>query len=69
MIVKKHLWIVFLILVSYSTIIFISPLLGAGFTFCPIKNLTGLDCPSCGLGKASMLLFLGNIVDAMNTHF
>jgi len=68
MTVQKHLWIVFLILVGYSTIIFVAPKLGAGFTICPIKNLSGIDCPSCHLGKASASLFSGNLSDAMKYH-
>lgn len=68
MTIHKHIGIVFLIFLGYYTIIFISPVIGVGFTFCPIKNLTGVDCPSCHLGKASTLLFSGNLSNAMKIH-
>lgn len=68
MTVHKHLWIVFLILGGYSTVIFITPKLGDGYTLCPIKNLSSLDCPSCHLGKASALLFSGNQSESMKFH-
>lgn len=68
MTIHKHIGIVFLIFLGYSTIIFISPVIGADFTFCPIKNLLDIDCPSCHLGKASAILFSGNLSDAMQFH-
>jgi hypothetical protein len=68
MTVHKHLGIVFLILVGYFTIIFFTPKLSDSFTLCPIKNLSGIDCPSCHLGKASTLLFSGNLSKAMKSH-
>ena len=68
MTVHKHLGIVCLILGGYFTVIFMAPKLGTDFTLCPIKNLSGIDCPSCHLGKASTLLLSGNLSDAMKSH-
>lgn len=64
----KHLGIVCLILSGYFTVIFFSPKIGANFTLCPIKNLSGIDCPSCHLGQASTLLFSGNLSNAIKSH-
>lgn len=31
------------------------------FTTCPMKNITGLPCPSCGVTRASMKILHGDI--------
>ena len=40
-------------------VLFLLPSDGVGITLCPLSNLSGLDCPSCGLTRSvSSLLHL-----------
>ncbi len=33
-------------------------------TFCIIKNITGIPCPGCGMGRASLAILKGNFTEA-----
>ena len=35
-------------------------------SFCFFKLLTGIPCPGCGMGRASIELFNGNIISSFN---
>lgn len=35
------------------------------FTFCPIKNITGIACPSCGSTRSVIEITKGNFNDAL----
>ncbi|MBO4982252.1 MAG: DUF2752 domain-containing protein [Lachnospiraceae bacterium] len=37
-------------------------------TVCPLKIVTGLDCPACGLTRASLLLLTGHITEALERN-
>lgn len=41
---------------------------GYGSTLCLIKNITGYPCPGCGMGRASIELFKGNIAQSLHFH-
>ena len=38
-----------------------------GFELCPTRYL-GFSCPGCGLGRATLALFLGDVVAAHRLH-
>ncbi|MBE7411734.1 MAG: DUF2752 domain-containing protein [Leptospiraceae bacterium] len=38
------------------------------FTVCLFKNLTGLDCPGCGLSRSFIFLLQGNISISLSYH-
>lgn len=38
------------------------------FWQCPIKLITGIPCPGCGLSRAIILLFTGNWQEALRVH-
>jgi hypothetical protein len=42
--------------------------LGAGVTLCPFALLTGVPCPGCGLGRATLALLAGHFRDALHFH-
>lgn len=42
--------------------------LNTSFTPCIIKNITSLPCPSCGVSRAIVLVFEGNIMAAIKTN-
>lgn len=48
---------------------FILSLLGIHFISCPIKDLTGLDCPGCGLTRGSRALIDGDWATALGYHW
>ncbi len=35
------------------------------FTVCPFKLVTGIPCPGCGMGRATLSLFGGNVVQSL----
>lgn len=37
-------------------------------TVCPLKIVTGLDCPACGLTRASLLLLTGHFTEALKRN-
>lgn len=37
----------------------------SNISLCPIKNVTGYACPSCGTTRAVLLLFNGKITDSL----
>lgn len=39
------------------------------FTVCPVKNLTGMDCPGCGLGESITWLFRGEWQQSLDAHY
>ena len=43
-------------------------MMGLSFWNCPILAATGVPCPGCGLTRATMQLFKGNILDSLQTH-
>ena len=43
-------------------------MMGLSFWNCPILAATGVPCPGCGLTRATMQLFHGNILDSLQTH-
>lgn len=43
-------------------------MMGLSFWNCPILAATGVPCPGCGLTRATMQLFHGNISDSLQTH-
>ena len=40
----------------------------AHISICPVKWLSGIDCPGCGLGHSISWLFRGNIIQSMEEH-
>ena len=40
----------------------------AGFTLCPIKLLTGRDCPGCGMGHAVVFAMRGDMSASFHAH-
>ena len=38
-------------------------------TLCLVKNITGYPCPGCGMGRASIELFKGNIQQSLHFHW
>jgi hypothetical protein len=38
-------------------------------TLCLVKNITGYPCPGCGMGRASIELFKGNIRESLHFHW
>ena len=42
--------------------------LAAVLPLCPLANLTGWPCPSCGLTRATLALLQGDVVDALALH-
>lgn len=36
--------------------------------FCPIKTLTGIPCPSCGMTRSFLALAQGNLNESLNYH-
>lgn len=38
------------------------------FYHCPFKMITGIDCPGCGLTRAFLCIFLGDISAAVMYH-
>src|SRR5690606_41256618 len=42
--------------------------LASGFPLCPSAGLFGLPCPGCGLTRATLLLFSGNLVESLAVH-
>lgn len=41
----------------------------ADFTLCPVKNLSGMDCPGCGLGESITWLFRGEWQQSLDAHY
>lgn len=39
------------------------------YTLCVVKNVTGYPCPGCGMGRASIELFKGNIAESLHFHW
>ena len=39
-----------------------------GPTVCPLKAMTGIDCPLCGATRAAHQLFRGNVVAALDLN-
>ncbi|MFY9114657.1 MAG: DUF2752 domain-containing protein [Dethiobacteria bacterium] len=38
------------------------------FSICIFKNLTGIECPGCGMTRAFSSLFHGDIIGAVHHH-
>jgi hypothetical protein len=38
-------------------------------TLCLVKNITGYPCPGCGMGRASIELFKGNLRESLHFHW
>ncbi len=58
-------------------ILFGTPLLGAYFFghtqtaspfFCPLRVLTGIPCPGCGLTRSFIAITQGDLIGALNYH-
>jgi hypothetical protein len=41
---------------------------GFGGWPCPVLHATGLPCPGCGLGRATVLLLRGHFADSFRVH-
>jgi hypothetical protein len=39
------------------------------YTLCIFKNITGYACPGCGMGRASIELYKGNIAESVHFHW
>lgn len=39
------------------------------YTLCMFKNVTGHPCPGCGMGRASIELFKGNLGESFHYHW
>lgn len=69
---RKRIGIVILIVLMPILIIlyrFLDPesvTFGRFFPKCPVKLLTGLDCPSCGVQRALHSLLTGDIIGALH---
>lgn len=53
-----------LLLAGCATSALIDP--AGGPTLCPLKAMTGIDCPLCGATRAAHQLFRGNLVAALD---
>lgn len=60
---NKNLLIFFLILVIISALFAFSYFIG-----CPIRLITGVPCPSCGMTRAYISLFCGDFCMAFYYH-
>ena len=43
-------------------------LAGVPFWTCPIRAITGIPCPGCGLTRATFDLFRGDVYSSIKTH-
>ena len=65
----KHVIAIFAIISGYVfTLLFGSELSSHHFTTCLFKNITGYPCPGCGMGRASLFLFHGEILKSLYTN-
>ncbi len=42
--------------------------IGQAQSFCPLKLLTGLPCPGCGIIKSQVFLYQGNFMESLRYH-
>lgn len=60
-------------LIIYVAIIvlsfFITPYVDIGIPLCPMKSLTGLPCPGCGLTHSFAAVSRGDFIEAFHFHF
>lgn len=70
---KEHLFICIVFLCGVMIVglySFFDPVeYGQYFPFCPVKKITGLDCPSCGNQRAFHALLSGEIIVAIKYNF
>ena len=52
---------------AVSGVAYFNPVTAGFFPQCPLHQLTGLNCPGCGLTRGFHALFHGDILDAL--HF
>jgi hypothetical protein len=67
--IVRNLLAMFIIAGGYLFLYLIS-VFDSGYenTLCVIKNITGYPCPGCGMGRASIELFKGNIAQSLHFH-
>ena len=61
---NKALGTIILIIGGYTSI-FLFQTHQVGFITCPIRNLTGIPCPGCGMTRATIELLNGNIAQSL----
>ena len=60
----QNFWIAILAVIIY--LLFMQILFS---TWCPIKALFHIDCPGCGLTHATIYMFKGQFMNAINTNY
>ncbi len=65
---RRGWWIIglFVALVVGSWFFPNSPL--DGIIWCPIRRITGLECPGCGMTRACVMFVRGNFLDSLGYH-
>lgn len=66
----RNLLIIFIISGGYVFLWF-SALTNSDYTYtvCMVKNVTGYACPGCGMGRASIELFKGDLRESLHYHW
>jgi len=65
---SRHIKIIIIAVICVAAIIlyyFFNPAACTWMPHCPVKQLTGYDCPSCGSQRAFHALLHGNLTDAV----
>lgn len=66
---RKNILILVFILGGYTTYFLINMLFSTDIhSYCVFKNVTGIPCPGCGMGRGTLELFKGNINQAFVHH-
>lgn len=65
----RNLFILLLIVGGYSVFFWLqNRLTPEQAEFCLFKNITGIPCPGCGMGRGTNALFHGNLLHAFRMH-
>lgn len=64
--IKYLLFIVFIISGYFTVIVFNNSTNHVHVLFCIFKRLTGIPCPGCGMGRATISLLKGNLIQSFN---
>lgn len=65
----KNLFILLFIIGGYSVFFWLqNRLTPEEIEFCMFKNITGIPCPGCGMGRGTNALFHGNLMHSFLLH-
>ena len=65
----KRIAVGLLLLAALALLLFVDPADSVWMPKCPIKLLTGLDCPGCGGQRAAHALLHGDVVAALRYNW